>query len=452
MITDKIKKAYEKAVEQHLPKDEVNAVTIGYKNKDGQWTDEVCIGFRVKKKKPPEELTKKEILPKTILGVRTDVIEANYKATGDRTRYPSLVGGISIGREDQNAAGTLGCIVYDEDGVAYALTNAHVACYGSVKSSTEYIVQPGRLDGGIVDSDRIGPLVRGGVNSRGDFAIIKLEDFRRTYNAVINTSDESIVTARLPLLGETVEKVGRTTGLTQGIVNAYGTWLVDYAGTGFSNTAIDGFEIVPLSDPNEMIGDHGDSGSLIYLSGKKTAVGLLTAGSWSPTSIICCYIGNVLGDYDLTFTKESITIKTPETEPSDNQTIYNTINAGWMGVGDQIYTIDMVFKDSFTKVFLYIDDSDYADILWAKLSTEEEYMPIGAFSVNPTCILGDIAKNDPITINLKVISSSEVMGEVTITIKVGYGDLINYGSKIPSQFSWRDLQEGVILWTWGNAS
>jgi len=42
-MNEALQKAYDRAIQVHLPKDEVTGVTIGRKFKDGQWTHEQCV-------------------------------------------------------------------------------------------------------------------------------------------------------------------------------------------------------------------------------------------------------------------------------------------------------------------------------------------------------------------------------------------------------------------------
>ena len=60
-MDSKLQKAFKRAKEVHLPKDEVTGVVVGYRHKDGKLTDEICIGIRVKEKKPLDQLKKSEI-------------------------------------------------------------------------------------------------------------------------------------------------------------------------------------------------------------------------------------------------------------------------------------------------------------------------------------------------------------------------------------------------------
>jgi hypothetical protein len=439
-MDNKLQKAFNRAKEVHLSKDEVTGVVVGYRHKDGKLTDELCIGIRVKEKKPLSELKKSEILPKTILGVRTDIVEANPK--GLDQRFPTLIGGISIGRESEMAAGTLGCIVYDKSN-AYALTNAHVVIYGSIKSSEEYILQPAYGAGGVKNTDRIGAVYKAYANTRGDHALIKLDNTLRDIGTTIDVSNEEITAARDPQIDDVVEKVGRTTGRTQGKVVAIGTFIEDISDSGLGSVQIDGFEIVPLVNPNELIGGPGDSGSLIYSPGKRTAVGVLCAGVFSPTMIFCSFVTNALSDFGVSFTKELVAVKTPD--DAEEQVVYNFVNAGWVGADPQTYTFDMIFKDDLENVFLYTD-SYYSGLLWGKLSTESEFMPIGGFSHFPTCILGDVEKNVQVTIDIQIIPSFTTAGEQNIPVKISYGELVKNEGMLDEGFFWRNYYSRPEPW------
>jgi hypothetical protein len=445
-MDEKLQKAYEKALLTHLPKDEVTGVVVGYRHKDGELTDEVCIGIRVKEKKPLEELSKAERLPKTILGVRTDVVEANPKGFVSYRRLDPVTGGVSIGKETELSAGTLGCVVYDKSN-AYALTNAHVVIQGSLKSSEEYILQPSRIDGGVIDADRIGAVTKATADLRGDFAIIKIDPALRGHGSTIAESNEEFVMARNPELDEVVEKVGRTSGLTQGRIAAIGTFIEDITESGLGHVTINGFEIVPLVDPYELIGGPGDSGAVYYLPEKKTAVGILCAGISSPCIIFGAFITNVLEDYGLTLKQQdAVVVKTPATE--EEQVVYNFVNAGWTSNLEQReYHFDMTFQDDLTRIFLYTNP-EFAGILEAKLSTENDYWPIGFFSMDPTCILGNAAKNTQVTIDIKIANLPNSTDELVIPVMIGYGELVSFEGRFPDGFFWRS--PGCDVFGWGS--
>jgi hypothetical protein len=185
-----------------------------------------------------------------------------------------------------------------------------------------------------------------------------------------------------------------------------------------------GFAVVPLTDPNEMIVDHGDSGSVGWIKNTTTAVGVLTAGSWSPTIAYYSYLTNAFEDYGLTIIDDKATWK------PDDALLSNFFALGWISPDeDKIYEFNLTVNEDYQNVFLYTG-LEYVDlvnkgILWAKLSTEENYMPIGIFSATPSCNLGDMVKNASITIQVKVISTLDLVGEQNIPIYIAYGDSVS---------------------------
>jgi hypothetical protein len=42
-MDDNLQKAYDRAIQMHLAKEDVTGIIVGLKFKDGQWTDEQCI-------------------------------------------------------------------------------------------------------------------------------------------------------------------------------------------------------------------------------------------------------------------------------------------------------------------------------------------------------------------------------------------------------------------------
>ena len=67
-----VKAAREQDVLKHAG---ITGVDVGYKYKDGEKTGDLAIRVYVEKKKPLEELSKSERIPKTMNGIKTDVIE-----------------------------------------------------------------------------------------------------------------------------------------------------------------------------------------------------------------------------------------------------------------------------------------------------------------------------------------------------------------------------------------
>lgn len=165
----------------------VISVGIGYKYKNGKRTEEVAVIVGVREKKPIAELAPEEVIPPTIDGVPTDVIEdEGYEAyeVSDLPKLPPVTaealverrrpcpGGFSCGH-GQITAGTLGAWLRrgENDGTYVILSNNHVLAASNAASPGDFIRQPGRADGG-TDVDRIARLeefvsIRFGSNGGG---------------------------------------------------------------------------------------------------------------------------------------------------------------------------------------------------------------------------------------------------------------------------------------------
>jgi len=78
---EEIKKIKEKYEQELMRKDGVTGCSIGYKKIDGKKTDKLSIVCYVKKRKKEEELKRKDIIPREIEGIPTDVVESGeFKA------------------------------------------------------------------------------------------------------------------------------------------------------------------------------------------------------------------------------------------------------------------------------------------------------------------------------------------------------------------------------------
>ena len=69
----KVKEKYEKKL---IKKYGVTGCAVGYKYIDGKKTNQLCIICYVNKKITIEKLTKKDMIPKLIEGIPTDVVES----------------------------------------------------------------------------------------------------------------------------------------------------------------------------------------------------------------------------------------------------------------------------------------------------------------------------------------------------------------------------------------
>ncbi|MDD4170313.1 MAG: hypothetical protein PHD36_08715 [Desulfotomaculaceae bacterium] len=307
----------------------VVGVGVGYKQTGENDTGQPAFIVYVEKKLPRTDLSRSHIVPRKVDGLETDVIEIGVvKMLGVRTaRERPCQPGVSIGHY-QATAGTFGAMVKDRaTRELMILSNNHVLANGSsiqdVRAKAgDPVLQPGPYDGGTI-KDRIGvlhryvPLAKSVARSdcpvasaiaRGGNSLLKLvkRDYEMRFYKSFAT--ENIVDCALARLdsqdlavnsileigeimgvadikpGRRVQKSGRTTGLTSGVVKSIGTTLQvemrDEEKVWFSDQVV-----------SDMPSKPGDSGALV-LDGERKVVGLLFAGSDKLT--IFNRIGNVV--------------------------------------------------------------------------------------------------------------------------------------------------------------
>lgn len=314
---------------QLLKMKNVHTVGLGYKITDGHRTLELSIICTVEEKVPAAELSKKDIIPKRIGGVQTDVIEAGkIKALKTRTdRWRPAPGGVSIGHE-RITAGTLGCLV-KKGGQIFILSNNHVLADSNQGAIGSAILQPGKADGGEFPKDRIATLTEfveikwlGGegcpiskataglanlfaktARSKSRLQAIRQEETFNLVDAAIArpNQDADVLNEILdigilagginivPALGMKIQKSGRTTAITTDeILQLDVTTQVQY-GDGKIALFEDQIMAGPMSAP-------GDSGSAI-IDMDKNLVGLLFAGSDEVT--ILCRVEHVFNLLDV---------------------------------------------------------------------------------------------------------------------------------------------------------
>ena len=220
--------------------------------------------------------------------------------------------GVSTGHPDITA-GTIGCRVTDGTDV-YALSNNHVYANCNEAEEGDNVLQPGRIDGGLegdddelIDGDEIGTL--------DDFESIDFDGGKNTIDAAIASSttdllgnatpsdgygipNSSTVKATPAILGLTVQKYGRTTGLTKGIVSGINAMVNVYYG---DDVAFFVGQIM-ITGTKGRFSAGGDSGSLIVTEEGKNPIGLLFAGGGRLT--IANPIDAVLQAYDVTIDGE----------------------------------------------------------------------------------------------------------------------------------------------------
>jgi len=250
--------------------------------------EEKVLRVYVVKKVPEDQLRADEIIPKRFHGVPTDVVEiGKLRALQVHAeRYRPIPCGVSTSRADEAAAGTIGWWVVTKSLNLYLISNNHVWAKENNGSPGDPLVQPGILDGGDPSVDVFAELVDfvpidfSGNPNYVDVAVAKCLDMKQCYAAIMEIG--GIASARDPVVGETVRKVGRSTGLTLGTVtDDSATVQVSYA----TGDAL--FEDVAIVEASEKIVQAGDSGSPV-IGDDKAFLGLLFAGNDEGTVYVFC--------------------------------------------------------------------------------------------------------------------------------------------------------------------
>jgi hypothetical protein len=283
----------------------VIGVATGFRERAGKLTEEIVVQVFVERKLADKELISARVVPKQVTGyegatVRTDVIETTVpEAQQDTTRYRPVQGGCSIGPEASVSAGTLGGWACDNtDDTIVLLSNNHVISNLDTLPALRRIVQPGRLDGGVLPGDVIGALKRHNpVNTVANPPPPGTVIPTSVVDAAIGSVDAgididhdvlqigpAIYELRAPALNMNVQKRGRTTRLTtNGRITSVGmTFNCTYRNRTRISQIQNAFRIT--STDGNVFSSPGDSGSLIFdqaagqLSGTLPVVGLLYAG------------------------------------------------------------------------------------------------------------------------------------------------------------------------------
>ncbi len=207
----------------------VVGVGVGEKMTGGEGQEREVVRFYVVRKFEPEAVPGPFRLPARVNGFETDVIESGdfwavqASVPGLRERWRPARPGCSIGFNSA-MAGTFGALVRDASGEAHILSCAHVLADSGRLPTGSPIFQPGLIDKGDPHDDQIGTLsytvtLNAGVYNRMDCALAR----PLTPDAVIST----FVPPMPPLVrpdpiaprkGLRVHKIGRTTGLSYGVI------------------------------------------------------------------------------------------------------------------------------------------------------------------------------------------------------------------------------------------
>jgi len=214
--------------------------------------------------------------------------------------------GSSIYPANFRGAGTLGCLVRDNAGIIFGLSNNHVVSGCNYAEIGVPISAPGIADvaAGSLDPFVIGhlagcvPLIAGvpsviPTSQNMDVALVRIAD-TQLVSSMQRTYYDTPATAVDLEPNMEVEKVGRTTGRTLGKVRAHFpfpqavTYEIDQIGSRALVFFEDFYAIEPLNaaDADAVFSRRGDSGSLVVSrepDGSRKSVGLIFAGNQNLT-------------------------------------------------------------------------------------------------------------------------------------------------------------------------
>lgn len=225
-----------------------------------------CLVVYVRQKRPQNALRRSRRIPRTVDGIPTDVIAI---APRNHTSPPATVAprsstvvqpGTGIELKGIGRA-TAGARVTDARGERFILTAAH-ALYGT-KSFKRRVAVHAVPSGSLVGSTH-------DVHFGLDAGLIKL-DAAAAFDQTTLISRVPLTAPRPGVIGETLEKSGATSGVTQAVVTSIGR-----VGTLFPALTL--APPVPDVDP-EPLAREGDSGSIWYDPLTGAAVGLHVQGS-----------------------------------------------------------------------------------------------------------------------------------------------------------------------------
>ena len=278
--------------DEWLQRPGVTGIDLGFKWSEGHMTQTLAIRVHVSEKKLPKDLDPSHLFPKELDGIPVDILQAKYgllpapeasqielsgmghvrSAAPTATTVPL---GSSIGNQ-YTTAGTLGAKVIDLDsGDEMILSNWHVLAGSTQAIVGQSIWQPGQLDGGTAD-DTIANLSRWIIGPY-DAAVARLNGRKAVSTRTI--AGRPIEQMTTPLPGMIVWKYGRTTGLTEGIIDgAKGNVPLYYPQLQSTVLLQDVFRILPVGGNTQEITMPGDSGSVWVDKATGKAVGLHCAG------------------------------------------------------------------------------------------------------------------------------------------------------------------------------
>jgi len=284
----------------------IQGIGIAEKITDGQKLGVLAIKVYVEKKLPKSKL--EDVVPKnlTVPGVE-EKIETDIQEMGIVTQEPNTIRvrpaipGFGVGHVNITV-GTFGCLVRkkDDDETLYILSNSHVLADEGTGAVGDRVIQPGKYDGGAAPGDVIAELSQWipfqftstGYPNTVDASIAKVKNKASVTSAIRLIGVPTGASNRVRR-GMRVQKTGRTTDYTQGIIQDINYRMaLNYKKPGGGSGRVGLQDLVLCT----RFTDGGDSGSAV-LDMNKRIVGLHFAGS--PSSSIFNKINNVLTQLDI---------------------------------------------------------------------------------------------------------------------------------------------------------
>ncbi|AEB77602.1 hypothetical protein [Clostridium botulinum] len=276
-LENKIKYICKCEYKYFLNKANVVGIGLGYKIKNGFNTYQKCIKVFVITKLPNDKLTPNEMIPVNYKGIPTDVVESGIIVSSSlKKKIRPVIGGYGISADGTNIMGTAGCLVTNGVSKFLLSTNHVLACINTFPIGHP-IIQPAYNDGGKTPKDTIATL----------YKYVPLRPIEGT-SQPINFSDAALgllskpnilsnkiafigkpTCVKNPHLNESVQKVGRTTELTKGIITNTNATMI----TTFRDGKRYLFHDVIITS---LISNLGDSGALV-LNNNKCALGIIYA-------------------------------------------------------------------------------------------------------------------------------------------------------------------------------
>ncbi|OIQ39444.1 MAG: hypothetical protein BM558_11760 [Roseobacter sp. MedPE-SW] len=263
-------------------------IDIGYRWRQGQRTDEICLRMHVQRKLPIDALLPSQVLPSHVEGIALDVIEAAYQPSLEpgasrqsTTRQPYTMGGLSCGRSGEGA-GTIGLVVIDRTtGKPGILSNWHVLA-GPRARRNDPIMLLGERDDEFDPRNHIANLKRWMLDRSGDAALAELLP-DQPWLPLQFGGLECISKTRSAKLGEILNKTSQASSAAQARVDGKGLYRLQYeTRPGMMECRdIEGINLVYEADipvTGGKVSSAGDSGSAWVSAASGEAVALQIGG------------------------------------------------------------------------------------------------------------------------------------------------------------------------------